>query len=589
MYKKIVFTKSSSQNMEEINSLARTAIKDFLVSKGWIVKEDLSNGCNFCLIKNFNNQNNSVNFENNKSVLNFYDKKWFHNGSEWTTFDPNGDFHLSISRPLHNSRVLSITPCENPTTRWSANGNCYLNSNAHTAMIGYNATDEEISKLCSQDPDGYVDSGERYSLNGAFKKRINRCENGKWNFTFDNYWDDLNDGYYKETNSMLSSHVRLDDTLTELSLEMFYFIDDDLQEEFYFIFRTNQLFGRKAPQNNNFYQTLGFVKMPGYPIMCTSTIYESPNHQPVYNNTKVTSKVWSDSATGEKGFLNYGVNAGNVFNLNSQGTRIPNMSTSQDVSSDFNPRWDAPDNTPDLWLHHVVANWCPALQGSGRYNYEKDYVSCLTSESFDRKHTMKIFGVKTFFYFPYCEEDGHTVYACCNFRDCFGSYEFIYQQGCSSETGTTLLAPIQRQHQNKMHRNGPRHCKWYNLFYTAPEKILEVEKDDVSLSWKCYPCKRRSIAGYVNFLNTEFKKIFWKNPVSGEECGDDEDRTYYRENDGTPKRKLYWFVEDYTSSTTGQPILTDTYIGAELDASGFEGFAIDYSNFSEDNVENVDL
>ena len=52
MYKKIVFTKSSSQNMEEINSLARTAIKDFLVNKGWTVKDDLSNGCNFCLIKN---------------------------------------------------------------------------------------------------------------------------------------------------------------------------------------------------------------------------------------------------------------------------------------------------------------------------------------------------------------------------------------------------------------------------------------------------------------------------------------------------------------------------------------------------------
>ena len=50
-------------------------------------------------------------------------------------------------------------------------------------MIGYNASDEEISKLCSQDPDGYVDSGERYSLNGAFKKRINCCDDGKWKFT----------------------------------------------------------------------------------------------------------------------------------------------------------------------------------------------------------------------------------------------------------------------------------------------------------------------------------------------------------------------------------------------------------------------
>jgi hypothetical protein len=588
MYKKIVFTKSSSQNMEEINSLARTAIKDFLVNKGWTVKGDLSNGCNFCLVKNFNNQNNSVNFENNKSVLNFYDKKWFYNGSSWTTFDPNGDFHLSISRPLHNSRVLSITPCENPTTKWSANGNFYQNSSDHTRILGYNATDEEISKLCSQDSNGYVDSGERYSFNGAFKKRINRCENGKWDFTFDNNWNNLNGGSNEYTNSMLSSHVRLDDTLTELSLEMFYFIDDDLQEEFYFIFRTNQLFGRKAPQNNNFYQTLGFVKMPGYPIMCTSTIYESPNHQPAYNNTKVTSKVWTDSVTGVKGFLNYGVNAGVDFDLSYNGTKIPNMSTTQDVSADFNPRWDAPDDTPDLWLHHVVANWCPTLQNP-TYSQLKDYVSSLTSRSSCRKHTMKIFGVKTFFYFPYCEEDGHIVYACCNFRDCFGSYEFIYQQGCSSETGTTLLAPIQRQHQNKMHRNGPRHCKWYNMFYTTPEKILDVEKDDVSHSWKCYPCKRRSIAGYVNFLNTYYGKIYWKNPVSDEKNSEGVHETYYNVAGDTPTRKLYWFLEDYTSSTTGQPILTDTYIGAELDASGFEGFAIDYSNFSEDNVENVDL
>ena len=141
-----------------------------------------------------------------------------------------------------------------------------------------------------------------------------------------------------------------------------------------------------------------------------------------------------------------------------------------------------------------------------------------------------------------------------------------------------------------MYRNGPRHCKWYNMFYTAPEKILEVEKDDVSLSWKCYPCKRRSIAGYVNYLNTKFSMIYWKNPVSGEKIDDwSPSLTYYRGGGDTPNRKLYWFVEDFTSSTTGQPILTDTYIGAELDASGFEGFAIDYSNFSEDNVENVDL
>src|SRR5574344_1425065 len=567
MYKKIIFNKSATQNMSQMNDLAREEIKKFLALNGWSLQEGLSNACNYCLTKDFSAQEDSLSNELNYKVFPFKDNKLFYNDSTktWEGVGVNGTFHLSISKPLHNSRVLSITPGENPWTNWCSAYNYYKGDNTSQ---GYNALDAEITKLCTQNPDGYQDSGVRYPVNG-FQKNIAYIEHGKFN--------DLNSrSYYQSQNYYVNgslegfnSHVRLDDSLTELCLEMFYFIDEDLQEEFDCVFTTN-----------NFYQTLMFVKMPGYPIMCTSTIYESPNNMILYNNTKLTSKVQTDATTGVKYLVNYGVNNGDycyIGNDYGSGGNHVNMSTTDDVSVEFNPRWDAPDTTPDLWVHHAVAQWNPQWEIENS-NYDKDNISGVLSNSYDRRHTMKVFGMQTYFYHPYfkttVDDVEHTIYAATRYSDNFGSYEFLYDQSCSSETGTSLLVPIQRQHQYKMWHNGPRHCKWYNMFYTTPEKVVNPSKDDVSLTWKCYPCKRRSIQGYVNYLTKEFVNIKTINPVS--KSSDYWTRSGYTYNNSESPEQKYWFTEDMTSSTTGQPILIDCQVGAELDASGFEGVALDY-------------
>lgn len=593
MYKKIIFTKSTTQDMSQMNDLAREEIKKFLALNGWTLQEGLSNACNYCLTKDFSTQEDSLSNELNYKVFPFKDNKLFYNDSTktWEGVEVNGTFHLSISKPLHNSRVLSVTPGENPWTNWRSAYNYYKGSNTSQ---GYNASDAEITKLCTQNPDGYQDSGVRYPVNG-FQKNIAYIEHGKFNdLNSRNNYHDQN--YYANGSlEVFNSHVRLDDSLTELYLEMFYFIDEDLQEEFYCVFRTNQMFGRKAPANNNFYQTLMFVKMPGYPIMCTSTIYESPNNEITYNDTKLTSKVQTDATTGVKYLVNYGVNNGDYCYIDNRGDRDSggnhvNMSTADDVSAEFNPRWDAPDTTPDLWVHHAVAQWNPQWEIENG-NYDKDNISGVLSKSSRRRHTMKVFGIQTYFYHPYFKttvgDVEHTVYAATRYSDNFGSYEFLYDQSCSSETGTSLLVPIQRQHQYKMWHNGPRHCKWYNMFYTTPEKVIAPTKDDVSLTWKCYPSKRRSIQGYVNYLTKEFVNIKTINPVS--KSSDYWTSTGYTYNNSESPRQKYWFTEDMTSSTTDQPILSDCQVGAELDASGFEGFALDYSEYSADKVETVDL
>lgn len=593
MYKKIIFTKSATQNMSQMNDLAREEIKKFLALNGWVLQEGLSNACNYCLTKDFSAQEGSPSNELNHKVFPFKDHKLFYNGSTktWEGVEVNGTFHLSISKPLHNSRVLSVTPCENPWTHWCSSYNYYKDDNTSQ---GYNASDAEITKLCTQDPVGYQDSGVRYPVSG-FQKNIAHIDHGEFS-NLDGRNDYKDQNYYANGSlEVFNSHVRLDDSLTELCLEMFYFIDEDLQEEFYCVFRTNQMFGRKAPANNNFYQTLMFVKMPGYPIMCTSTIYESTNNSISYNDTKLTSKVQTDATTGVKYLVNYGVNNGYYYyitNYNASSGSHVNMSTTADVSAEFNPRWDAPDTTPDLWIHHAVAQWNPQWKDSSSYNARpKDDISSAFSYSYKRRHTMKVFGIQTFFYHPYfkttVDDVEHTIYAATTYMDNFGSYEFLYDQSCSSETGTSLLVPIQRQHQYKMWRNGPRHCKWYNMFYTTPEKVVTPTKDDVSLTWKCYPCKRRSIQGYVNYLVKEFVGINSINPVS--KAADSWTNLYYTYNNATTPNHKYWFTEDMTASTTGQPILSDCQVGAELDASGFEGFALDYSEYSADKVETVDL
>lgn len=598
MYKKIIFTKSATQNMSQMNGLAREEIKKFLALNGWTLQEDLSNSCNYCLTKDFSAQNTSASNELNKKVLDFSTLNIYRNSDSWgsesnmTTFDTNGTYHISISRPLHNSRVISIYPGENPR-EWECN-NVYSNTSNSSAIQGYNANDTEITKLCTLDPTGYVDSGDRYPVYGLYKS-VGYCRDRYWSITKDSYYYSSSSSQYQNS---FAGDVRLDDSLTELCLEMFYFIDEDLQEEFYCVFRTNQMFGRKAPTNNNFYQTLMFVKMPGYPIMCTSTIYESANCTPCNNYQTTTFKTYTDDTTGVKYFTNFPRNTYSYFEVPSSHLNDDkkcasgsNMSTSYNVSADWNPRWDAPDTTPDLWLHHVISLWHSLRPTT---TSTETIISAVSNIQVDRIHTMKIFGSTTYFYQPYFKTtvDGveHTTYSIIRFNDNFDSYEFLYDQSCSSETGTSLLVPIQRQHQYKMHRNGPRHCKWYNMFYTTPEKVVNPTKDDVSLTWKCYPSKRRSIQGYVNYINSTYYG-YLINPVSKNSkdwANNSSGGIWWCCNSNTPNTKV-WYTEDMTSSTTGQPILSDCIVGAELDASGFEGFALDYSEYSADKVETVDL
>ena len=38
-----------------------------------------------------------------------------------------------------------------------------------------------------------------------------------------------------------------------------------------------------------------------------------------------------------------------------------------------------------------------------------------------------------------------------------------------------------------------------------------------------------------------------------------------------------------------QPVLKSSWIGEEIDASGYEGFALDYSDYDANNVSVIDL
>ena len=98
---------------------------------------------------------------------------------------------------------------------------------------------------------GYVDDYTGYGQYGVDSNGGNGC-------------------YYPQNN------IRIDDLTETLQVELFYFTDSDLQEEFYFVFRNSRLFGRESPADSQFYCTLGFVKIPGVEMLCTNTLRENP-------------------------------------------------------------------------------------------------------------------------------------------------------------------------------------------------------------------------------------------------------------------------------------------------------------------------
>lgn len=586
MYKKVIVTKNINDDASVLNDTIREKIKDFMVLNGWTLDTSKSHGCNYCLYKDFSAQNNSTS-------LNYCTPPTFeylYNGSSWSQNDPNGEFHFSISKPLHNSRVISIYPFENPSCRF---GNIKVKGSDYYSS--YIATDTETTKLCTQDSAGYTDSGDRYDTDGFFSGlgyfyglSCNRWSNAS--STSSNYTD----RYYKPNND-----IRIDDQVEEVSVEMFYFTDSDLQEEFYFVFKTDKMFGRLTMPNNRFYQTVAFVKIPGIPLICSNTVYESPNayNDSSYGYLTQSFKVYTDS-NGVKSFLSRFDSDSSSFGMNSRSgndgvfINTVNMSTSENVSSTFNPRFDAPDTTPDLWLHHTTGNYIPfrAIQNSSG---GKNNISWVGTSLAYRQHPMKIFSFG-YVAVPWMKQTvnnvEHTIYGVLFCDNNFGSYEFLYDKSCSSQTGTSLLVPIQKQFQKYMYRIGPRHIKWYNMFYTVPEKVLNPTQDDISLTWKAYPSKRRSIQGYVNYTNMTYNAPYWTHPVTKRTWSGGGRPTQNSNSQNPPMANMFWFTEgDPAQSATGQSVLSDCQFGAELDASGFEGFAIDNSDYDASNIETIDL
>ena len=591
MYKKVIVTKNINDDASVLNDTIREKIKDFMVLNGWTLDTSKSHGCNYCLYKDFSAQNNSTSLNNWTPPT--FEYLYSGRGSTFSQNDPNGEFHFSISKPLHNSRVISICPFENPSTRFGR-----IENKGNNLPQGYITSDTEITKLCTQDSAGYTDSGDRYETDGFFSGlgylyREFTCN--RWSYASNSSLDTF-DRYYK-----FNGEIRIDDNVEEVSVEMFYFTDTDLQEEFYFVIKTDKMFGRLTVPNNRFYQTVGFVKIPGLPLICSSTVYESPNALTfaTYGYLTQSFKVYTDS-NGVKSFLSRFDEDGPYFEMNEISGHESfinpvNMSTSENVSASFNPRFDAPDTAPDLWLHHTTGNYIPfrtspstsSSQG-GKYD-----ISYTDSGIVYRQHPLKIFGT-CWCVVPWMKQTvnniEHTIYGCLCCDNIFGSYEFLYDKSCSSQTGTSLIVPIQTQFQKYMYRIGPRHIKWYNMFYTVPEKVLNPTQDDVSLTWKAYPCKRRSIQGYVNYTNMTYTAPYWTHPVTKRQFSGKNraNQTQYSAN--PPVADMFWFTEgDPSQSATGQSVLSDCQFGAELDASGFEGFAIDNSDYDASNIETIDL
>lgn len=588
MYKKVVLTKQAGTPVDQLNDTAREKIKDFLLLNGWTLNTQLSNGCNYCLTKDFSGQNAVDNSDLTSSILNGF--KTLRESNQWTNFDANGTLHLSIAKPLHNARVLFITPAENPSNGIVYNG-VYHGSSNNSNGCG----DTDITSLCSQCT-GYTDSTERYDVPGVDRcigsVKVDTSGQGTAKKSFDTTsWSyNQTDKSVGNCHSVPGTGIRLDDMVTEVQIEMYYFTDNDLQEEFYVSFRCDKMFGRIAPENSKFYQTFGFVKIPGFPILGSSTILESPNALTGNNYVNRTFDVLTDS-NGLKGLVNFGINSGNTlalcqdfFSWASPRYPTPNLNTVVSVTDSWNPRWDAPDTTPNLWIHHALCFYNPPLDAG--YGSIKDPITSISSGQNFSRHTIDFFGIGTFFYCPYYKQivDGyeHTIYGVVRADYYFGSFDFFYDQSCSSQTGTSLLVPIQRIQDVKAKSIGPRHCKRYNVFYSLPEKILEPEEDSVSLKWKSYPYKRRSIQGYINFLNKDFTFSGWKNPITN--TTHDVWVTYT--SSGSVTRDLHWFIET-ENEETGQPFISDSTYGFELDASGFEGFAIDYSDYDPSNTEEI--
>lgn len=512
MYKKITVLKNKTDDVTDLNDRVRSEISDFLQANGWTLT-DKGNSYNIVLKKDYSPQDAT-------RVLN---TKVGNHGSAVSVNYENT--LLSISRHSTNGRVISILCGENPKTRTVYTS---PSTNSKTWGVGYDDT---------------YDSYGQYGVNST----------------------DADSGAYSAQNA-----IRIDDLTESLQVEMFYFVDDDLQEEFYFVFRNNRLFGRESSVNSEFYQTVGFLKIPGVNMLCTSTLRDSPGLCGMARISPITALVVGEN-TGVKYIKtwSYAYESG-IYSDNKGMLTCCNMATTPNTT---NPRFDAPDSEPNIWLH-LASFRCLNPFSSGTM----DSIATAPGEF---KYANGLWFTFNVCFYKATNNNVDAWASTAGYRF-FESYAFLGTQGCSSELGGTVLVPIR-----KLFAKGEtcevRHAYRYNMYHTKPESTI------LSDAYKCYPTLRRSLMGYSNYTRSAIPdRRFFKNPSNTSDKKDVIALDFGVFGNQEHATRGWWFTEEYVDGMS-QPVLKSSWIGEEIDASGYEGFALDYSDYDANNVSVIDL
>lgn len=510
MYKKIIFHKTSTDDVTDLNDRIRSEISDFLQANGWTLTAK-GNSYNIVLSKDYSNQD---------SIL-AEDAFWApYHGSYNANYS---ETLVSISRHSTNGRILTMLNGENPKTRSSS---ANITSNRPVYVAGYN------------------DTYDNYGIFGT-------PSNGR---------------------GLPSMSVRLDDLIEEATLEMYYFTDSDTQEEFYIVIKTDKMFGRMAPADSQFYQTLMFAKIPGIPMMSCCTFEDNAGLMlPYATNIKNAFQVRT-TANGVKYIPEWqGSETGSSTNFwNGLGCNM-----ASEPADGVNPRFDAPDSTDNLWLH--LAHF-RCLNGNGTYDNGLNYQNKSWS---DLKYP---WGFCQMMHYSFFREtlNGVDVWDYNRTLGYFNSYEFLHQQGVSSELGGSVLCPIAKLYK-KGRKHEIRHSKRYNVYHTRPESVI------LSETYKCYPMLRRSVMGYSNYTQGNIgDPRYIHNPTNPSESVSIECQYSGSHGNSNATTKGWYFTEEYLDGRT-QPVLKSAWVGEEIDASGYEGFALDYTDYDVNNVSEVDL
>lgn len=510
MYKKITVLKNQTDDVTDLNDRVRSEISDFLQANGWELTSK-GNSYNIVLKKDYSPQDATC--VQNPNVGK--------HGSVNANYD---NVLLSISRHSTNGRVITILCGENPKTRAVYTSET---ERTRTSGVGYN--------------DDYPSYGQ-FGYNNSYQS-----------------------GYPQNC-------IRIDDLTESLQVEMFYFTDADLQEEFYFIFRNNRLFGRESPVDSEFYQTVAFAKIPGLEMICTSTLRENPGLAGCgFASGDTVKEILSLGDTnGVKYIKEWGSGASLYNNYQVPHFAGANMATTPNT---VNPRWDAPDSEPNIWLHLAYFRCINGVHSGGDING-------LSTNFYDAKYPFGLWSRYNWCWYnsTVSNVDAWQIEIGAGL---FESYGFLAQQGCSSEYGGTILVPLKRLYEKGVTVE-IRHAWRYNMYHTKPETVI------LSDAYKCYPTLRRSLMGYATYTKTGLpNRGNFKNPGNPSQtcsiaCSDGSYGNRYYDSIG------WWFTEEFVDGRS-QPVLRSSWIGEEIDASGYEGFAMDYTDYDPANVSVIDL